>query len=299
MQIAKKQLLGFGGLALVVGMTTFASTLPAEAVSVGGNVNIQVQVYGSNTETVINTPKDGDVFNNPVIDFSETHSHSYGTRYTLEKIGADGKAEQTWDLGHSEQHDDVSGTTRFSFDLNNYGGSGVYVIRSFVKTKYGNEEKSMVQFTYATITADQDDVSTSGTTTSFRVKYSAGVKSLTYQLRDASGNALSETNIVNTTSPDTGGYQDLAIDFGGLDLDSGTYYIFISGYEDVDAKGELIGTATISFNYTAPDAPNVPDTGSILAALNISRVDYLITGIIAFVAISLVALFIIRRSHRK
>lgn len=298
MQIAKKQLLGFGGLALVVGMTTFAGTLPAEAVSVGGNVNVQVQVYGSNTETVINTPKDGDVFNNPVIDFSETHSHSYGTRYTLEKIGADGKAEQTWDLGHSEQHEDVSGTTNFSFDLNNYGGAGVYVIRSFVKNSYGMEETSSVQFTYKSIEVDPEGVVTDDTKVKFEVCYAPGTMSIVYQLKNSKGEVIWQ-NVINTPAPETGGCIEISVDLDDKNLDSGEYQIQIDSYDQKDGKGNLVGNTTITFDYKAPDAPNVPDTGSILAALNISRADYLITGIIAFVAISLAALFIIRRSHRK
>ena len=37
---------------------------------------------------------------------------------------------------------------------------------------------------------------------------------------------------------------------------------------------------------------------SLLAALNISQADFLITGLIGFMAISLVSLFIIRRSKQ-
>lgn len=307
MQIAKKQLLGFGGLALVVGLTAFATTLPADAISTGGNVQVQVQVYGTNTDTVINSPLDGDVYNQPEITFSETHSHAYGVTYTLEKLNSDGSVAKSWDLGHAVTGEDVNGNTEFAINLDDYDGTGVYVIRSVAGTKYGSTKEDEVRFTYAAISADQDDVSTSGTVTSFRVYYTAGVKSLTYQLKNSNGETISGVYKVDTASPATGGYADLSIDFADLNLETGTYTIYIVGYEETNAEGDVIGTAAVTFKYTKsapvgpdePDAPNVPDTGSLLSALNISRADFLITGLIAFVAISVAALFVIKKAHKK
>ena len=92
---------------------------------------------------------------------------------------------------------------------------------------------------------------------------------------------------------------DITIDVTNLDLKSGKYQILTVGHSEKDGAGQTIGTDLVSFNYTAPDSPDVPDTGSLLAALNISRADYLITGIIGFTAISVAALFIVMKSKRN
>lgn len=300
MQIAKKQLLGFGGLALVVAMTAFATTLPTGAVSgATGDVEIVVQVYGTNFETVINAPKDGDIYSDSKVDFSETHSHAYEVNYVLQQLNADGTVAKEWALTEYDVHGtDVSGNTNFTLDLNDYGGTGVYVFRSTITSETGTTKEDAVQFTYAAIDADQADVKTDGTTVGFKVSYTAGIKSVAYQLRDANGNFIGDRYITNTPTPNTGGTLNLSIDFTNLNLPSGTYTIYIEGYDGLDASGDLIDTASVKFDYTAP-TPVTPGTGAIMSALNISRADYLITGLIGFVAISIVALIAIRRSKRN
>ncbi len=301
MQIAKKQLLGFGGLALVVAMTAFATTLPTGAVSsVGGDVDIYVQVYGVNFETIINSPLDGKVFSNSKIEFSETHSHAYEVDYTLEKVNPDGTVEKSWALTeYKVEGEDINGNTNFTLDLNDYGGTGIYVFRSVITSAAGTTKEDAVQFIYAAIDANQDDVKVDNTTVGFKVAYSSGIKSVTYKLVDSKGNVLTDKFVANTTTPDKGGTLNLSIDFTDLKLETGDYTILIEGFDGLDASGSLIDTASVKFHYTAPESPKVPDTGSLMSALNISRADYLITGLIGFVGISIVALIAIRRSKRN
>lgn len=298
MQIAKKQLLGFGGLALVVGMTAFATTLPTGAVSTAsGDVEIVVQVIGVNFSTNINSPLDGTIYSSPEIEFSEFHEHAYKMDYTLQLLNADGTVAKEWPLTeHDFEGEDVSGITKFKLNLDNYGGTGVYVFRSVITSSAATTKEDAVQFTYAAIDAKQEDVKAEDEKVSFKVSYSTGIKSITYQLRDASGNFIGEKYVANTPTPTTGGSLSLSIDFGKLSLGSGTYTIYIEGYDELDADGKLIDTASVKFDYIAP---KVPDTGSIMSALNISRADYVITGLIGFVAISIVALIAIRRSKRN
>ncbi len=309
MQIAKKQLLGFGGLALVVAMTAFATTLPTGAVSrASGDVEIVVQVYGINFETIINSPLDGEVYSTPEIDFSEMHSHAYKVEYTLEKVNPDGTVIESWDLDeYKVEGEDISGTTNFSLNLDDYGGTGIYVFRSVITSSEGTTKEDAVQFTYAAISAEQEDVKVSDKTVSFKVSYTSGIKSLTYKILDENGKVLSDRFVANTATPDKGGQATLSIDFTSLNLPTGDYTIYIEGYDEADAAGNLIDTATVKFHYVAPDqpvpvpvpVPDTPGTGSLLQALNISRADYLITGLIGFVAISVVALIAIRRSKRN
>lgn len=306
MQIAKKQLLGFGGLALVVAMTAFATTLPTGAVSgATGDVEIVVQVIGTNFETKINSPDDGAVYSDSKIDFSEFHAHAYEVNYILQQLNPDGTVAESWALTEHDIHGtDISGSTDFTLDLNDYGGTGVYVFRSIITGETGTQKEDAVQFTYAAIDADQDDVKADSEKVTFKVSYTSGIKSLTYQLRDKDGNPIGEKFVANTSTPATGGSANLSIDLTKLGLTSGTYTIYIEGYDEFDAAGDLIDTASVKFNYVTPEpgptpTPDTPGTGAIMSALNISRADYVITGLIGFVAISIVALIIIRRSKRN
>lgn len=300
MKIARKHALGLGCLAIVGAITAFAFTLPTGAVSVGGAVEIMVEVYSSNAETQINKPQDGEIFSEPKITFSETHSHAKSVSYYLTKLNPDGTVASKVEITDQKiEGTDVSGTTTFDLDMNDYGGTGVYVFESKLIGVDDTTHTDHVQFTYAAISAEDPTVSDSGAEVSYRVKYSSGVKSLTYQLFDEKNNAISEPITINTTDPEAGGYMDIDIDVTNLDLKSGKYQILTVGHSEKDGAGQTIGTDLVSFNYTAPDSPDVPDTGSLLAALNISRADYLITGIIGFTAISVAALFIVMKSKRN
>ena len=149
MQIAKKQLLGFGGLALVVAMTAFATTLPTGAVSrAGGDVEIVVQVIGVNLDTKINSPSDGDVYSDSKIDFSEHHENAYEVHYILQKLNADGTVAKEWALTEYDIYGTgVTGDTDFTLDLNNYDGTGVYVFRSIASSEDGFTKEDAAQFT--------------------------------------------------------------------------------------------------------------------------------------------------------
>ncbi|MBQ8985122.1 hypothetical protein IJ076_00990 [Candidatus Saccharibacteria bacterium] len=95
------------------------------------------------------------------------------------------------------------------------------------------------------------------------------------------------------TIPDA--YKDgkILIDLDGLA--SGNYTAVIT-YKD--ANGKTIGnTKTVKIKYEAGKAIIVPDTGSFFQGLNISRQDYLITGIIVFTVIGVVAFGIVKRNH--
>lgn len=300
MKIARKHALGLGCLAIVGAITAFACTLPTGAVSVGGEVEIVVEVYASNSETIINKPQDGEIFNSSVVTFSETHSHAKTVRYYLSKLNSDGTVASRVEItDQMVEGDDISGTSTFSLDLDDYGGTGTYIFESNMVGIDNLTLTDHVQFTYAAIDAEDPTVSSTGATVSYRVNYTAGVKSLIYQLFDANNNAVSDPFTVNTTDPDNGGYMDIDIDVTNLDLASGTYQILTIGYSEEDGEGTTIGSDIVEFAYTSPDSPDVPDTGSLLASLNISRADYLITGIIGFTAISVAALFVVLKSKQN
>jgi hypothetical protein len=300
MQIARKHLLGLGCLAIVGAITAFATTLPTGAVSTGGSVDIVVEVYASNAETIIHKPQDGEIFNEPTITFSEMHSHAKSVKYYLKKLNSDGSIAWTKEIEDQRvEGEDVSGTTTFELNMDENGGTGVYIFESDLIAINDTPLKDSVRFTYAAIQAEEPVVSPTGATVKYRVDYTSGVKSLTYQIFDEKNNAVSEPINVNTTDPEAGGYMDIEIDVTNLDMASGTYKILTTGFAGENGTGMNIGSSLVTFDYTSPDSPNVPDTGSLLTSLNISNADYLITGIVGFTAISIAALFIVLKSKKR
>ena len=302
MHIAKKQLLGFGGLAIVIAMTAFACTLPTGAVGVSGNTEIVVEVMESHSKTEIKKPLDGEVFSTPNIEFSEDHYHAKSVKYYLTKYNIDGTVDWKKELtDYRITGDDVSGHTNFTLNMDENGGTGRYVFSTELIAINDLPLYDHVEFVYAGISADQDDVTTPAGKVGFTVDYTLGVKSLVYQVFDKDNNPVTEEFVANTANPETGGSIDLEIDLTDYNIKSGDYKIMIVGHAGVDGTGTTIGSALLTFTYTAPDSPDVPNTGSILSALNISRADYLITGIIGFTAISIAALFIIAhaKKHEK
>ena len=301
MKIARKHALGLGCLAIVGAITAFAFTLPTGAVSVGGSAEIVVEVYASGAETVIQKPQDGEIFNNPLITFSETHSHAKSVTYYIKKLKEDGVTVE-WTKEITDQKiegEDVSGTSTFVLNMDELGGTGLYIFESDLIGIDNLPLVDSVRFTYAAIETEDPAVSPTGATVTYRVDYTAGVESIKYQLFDDNNNPVTDPVTVNTPNPETGGYMDIEIDLTNLRLESGKYHIVTVGYSGKNASGQVIGTSTVDFNYVSPDSPAVPDTGSLLASLNISRVDYLITGMIAFTGISVAALFIVLKSKKS
>ena len=202
MQLNKKKVLGLGGLALVAGLTAVAVNVPAGAISASGAVNIVVEVYSINYSTTIESPMDGATYEQPVVQFSETHARVDNVKYYLTNLNTG----VTYELSQYEvTGEDVSGKTEFTLDLDDYGGYGTYIFRSAI-VSHG------------------------------------------------------------------------------------------SHFDDEDS---------VQFVYASPESPDVPNTGSgnnlgaFYGSLNIAKSDLLTTGIIGFVAISLLALFVIRKSDKS
>ena len=110
----------------------------------------------------------------------------------------------------------------------------------------------------------------------------------TVYVYDADGNLL--YTIPNGYSGDG----NFSIPFDGLE--DGEYKTVIT-YKD--ANGKIIGNST-TYNITYDDgkAIVVPDTGGLFQGLNISREDYLITGLVVFMVISVVAFGIVIRKKK-
>ena len=197
--------------------------------------------------------------------------------------------------------DAVSGVTEFSLDLNNYGGFGTYIFKSVI-TAYGERtSEDAVKFKYTSVETPDDEVEEDEDGgVEFEICYAAGTQviSMTIYSED-SETVIKELPDYIVKNPETGGCETIKIDPGDIDIASGEYTIIIETYDNIDKDGDPTGTITIRFKHTAPDAPNVPDTGALLSSLNISKSDFLITGVLGFTVISLIALFVMKRNSKR
>lgn len=106
------------------------------------------------------------------------------------------------------------------------------------------------------------------------------------EVYDANGNLLFTIN---------NGYKNgkLTISMEGLAYGDYTGLIMFR-----DANGRLVGdTIPLTIKYYGKEPVIVPDTGSFFQGLNITREDYLITGLIVFMVISAVAFGIVMKNR--
>ena len=305
MRITKKQLLGLSGLAFVAGMTMVACSLPssayaAEDYSVDGNVDVYVYVYSDNFETKIQSPLDGEVFTNSEVHFSEIHSKAKNVKYYLTHVGEDGEPDTVYELTEYEVEGySVDGVTEFDLNLNNYGGWGTYIFKSVITSGSGKTGEDSVKFNYAAINIPEEEVPAENGEVKFTIDYAPTVKIVDFDIYDKDGKLVAQVPGYVLNNPTTGGSQNVTLNIDELGIPSGSYTIVATGYDTYDRSGGAVGTDSVKFSYSTPDAPNVPDTGSLLGALNIAKGDFLVTGLIGFTVISVIALIVIKRANRK
>ena len=202
----------------------------------------------------------------------------------------------------------VDGVTQFDLDLNSYGGWGRYKFTSVITSSEGRVAEDYTNFSFVSINIVEDKVEVQDGKIRFTTDYAATVKIIDYEIYDNDGKVVATIPGYVTKKPETGGSDIIVINVEDFGLKTGNYIVKAIAYDTTDRSGGIVGTDTVKFYYTAPDAPNVPDTpdapnvpdtGALLSALNISKSDFLITGVLGFTIISIIALFVIRRANKR
>ena len=118
------------------------------------------------------------------------------------------------------------------------------------------------------------------------------VASITVRIYDADGNEVPFSPI--TVTPFT---TRVELPFEEYGLDEGEYTIEVYAY---NRDGTLLSAPyTFVVNFEIEDEVAVPDTGGLFQGTNISKTDYLITGLVAFGLIAIAGVMFIVRSDRK
>lgn len=306
MRKTHKKVLGFMGLGFVAATTAVAATIPSPmAAATGSAVNtISVTVMSENPDLIPSTDE-GDVVTDPSYDFSVAYNGLSHVTATLKNYDEDGNVKFTaviWD----EDLDWSAGTKDFSLDLDEYGGYGDIVI-----TFEGEGLVTVEQILSVKYVLDSRNLETDKTTGEVTTEIELPDSSVTvietyiYSPDGSLARILSadtETGVITVydangsllfTISDGYKYGELTISLAGLEYaDNYTGKIVFR-----DASGELVGgTIVLNIKHQGEDIV-VPDTGSFFQGLNISREDYLITGLIAFMVIGVVAFGIVMKGR--
>ncbi len=91
--------------------------------------------------------------------------------------------------------------------------------------------------------------------------------------------------------------QDLTLPFSDYGVKAGTYNLIAT---PLNVEGDaLYRPYTFSLTYDTLPTPITPDTGALFEKLNISRADYLLTGLIVFFSVAILGLIFTIKNHNK
>ncbi len=324
MKTSKKRVFGLIGLLTVGAMTIAAINLPSsDAAAKSTDIEVQVNVNEAALSASFNYPQDGAVLLEPQLEVSSNYSHATDIQYYLYYTNADGQEIRQKVAEYRPSSIDDSGIYTFNIDLDSYGGLsqdrlvGDYRLVSIARNaNSGAEREDSVGFVYRAMTARYD-----GTNANSDPKIAADVSSkvekVQVQAYDKDGNALfvdengAETPILIDRDEFDGNHLDLVLPFKEYGAANGKYTAVLVSYDGAD---NIIGINPVDFNYdknsgaTDPSGkpiddstgtPEVPDTGLSSNALNISRLDYILSGVIVFSLVSGFALYLILRRSRR
>lgn len=304
MQKTKKHFLGMVGLALVALLTLVAYGLPSPEASAAeeGNVDVQVVVGEPNMNNRINAPRDGDIVVKPDLEISSSYSQASKIEYFLTYSNADGQ-EVRVPVG-SFTPTENSGVNTFTVNLDGYGGFNNYRLTSVAYGNNGAQREDTVAFAYRAINVYYNGLN-DNEDPQLKAEVNEKVDKIQVQVYDKDNNpvfvdenGVEHPIIVDKSAidPETG---ELLIDlpFKEYGVPEGDYRAVVVTYDENDV---ILSIDTVPFTYKLRGStPEVPNTGSMLENLNISRLDYLLTGLIAFGAVAGFAIYLICRKNRR
>ncbi len=308
MRKTHKRILGFAGLGLVAATTAVAAAIPspiAAATTTSSVVDtIKVTVLSPNPDLIPSTDK-GDIITTPEYDFSVAYSSLIHIKVTLKNYDADGNvkiSEVLWDT----DLDASANSKDFNLNLDDYGGYGDFVI-----TFEGEGAVKVEQILTVKYVIDERNLETNKQTgeavTPVTVPDDTATTIETYIYNpDGSLARILKADIASGVESVYGPDGSLLFTIND-GYKNGQLTITLEGlpYKD-DYSGEIVfrdaddalvsGSILLSIKHQG-ESPVVPDTGSFFKGLNITREDYLITGLIAFMVIGVVAFGIVKRGR--
>ncbi|MBR0467679.1 hypothetical protein IJJ53_02090 [Candidatus Saccharibacteria bacterium] len=300
MKKTEKRVLGLLGLILVAITTIFAAFLPgpeASATDSGTSVTdtIQVRVVGNSPAVEIVGVTDGEKVVFPDLSFTFDYADVEYASVFIDYVDDQGN-KVTYTLLEDFFADYAMGTydPPLEVDLLEDGyGYGEYTIR-VEGEGFSTPTSDMIHFSFYPVTGEIDEDESSGLTY-LDLNYNTSNKkidTIKINVYDESGNLVSSMSPITVKAPGT----RVELPFVENNLPTGNYKIEITAY---DSAGKLLYGKPYTLYYYYEAIP-VPDTGKVFGGLNISKTDYLITGLLIFFsAAGLGILFIVKGKRQR
>ena len=323
MKKTHKKIFGLFGLVLVAAVTIFAAFLPVPKTQATVNQvvdTLTVRVVGTTPAVSLSGITSGSAVTSGSQEVGITYENIEKLLATLKYTDVNGNVfEQnlldnvpvSYVAGVSDISLDLwNGTYSYSYEYYVDGGTatatgsgdllgfgyGEYVFTASGDSIEGVPAESSVSFSYVPVAAD---VSVDGSKISVDLDYdtegsgteTGQIGKVEINIYDEKGNPVGPSPIIIT--PPTKNYQFDMSDYG---LPSGTYTVSVQAYDINGIK--LYKPFERQFYYEARRTP-VPDTGGIMGDLNISKTDYIITGLIIFSVVGISGAVFISRHDKK
>ncbi len=318
MRKTQKQLLGLAGLAAVGIMTATAYMIPApgaaaeagngiyeEQPEAGSDFKVNVSVERGDTNQQINSPANGQEFNTNIVPVSIRYERISKMISTLTFEDESGVVQdKVVDTFIPTGADRDSGTRNFNIDLTQYKSkNSQYKLTTQAYDFEGVAIPSDVTtFSYTSTIITPEPKPEEGGNPSIEIDVNDEVEKVIIQIYDKNGNPIlvdkdgKETPIiVDKSAFDENGKLIVELPLDSYGVKEGEYTVVVDAY---DKNGNIISKKTTPIEYT-PATPELPNTGSLVGELNISRLDYIITGLIAFALISGFAVYLVLRKSRR
>lgn len=295
MKKTQKRAFGLLGLLLVFVITIFAATIPEPKASATSSMTdtITVRVVSGNPYVEITSPANGSVFVSPSHDFTFVYSAIDTGVIKLEYTDADGNPQEDI-LKNIVAIDHDTGHTVVNLDLSDPKyGYGDYVMTIIGNSSSALSDEFSISFSYYPVTASLDE-DRGDDDAGLNLNYddnNTEIEKFEITVYDKNGNEVVKIPVITATPPTT----KVKIPFDENNLPAGTYSIAVRTY---GADGILCEPYWLTYVYEPTRIP-VPNTGGVLKGLNVSKSDYLITGLIIFFLVGVSGIFFIAKSNKK
>lgn len=300
MQKTKKNILGLCGLVLVAVMTVVAVLIPSPQASAVESVTdtIIVRVVEPGADINITSPISGAVLTSPEQTLAVSYANLDTATIEIIYTDKDGISHTTTMTETGMDYSPVDKT--YPLDLSEAAGFGfgTYTIKISGVGMDGQPAEDVITFYYhpvaATVTEDKNTgdyhVDLTYTPDDGTEEGDGKVDKIVINILDQNGNPVGPSPIV-VDAPAT----STTFNLDDYNLPAGTYSVQLSVY---DRHGKMLYQPYIVATIDYKTIP-VPDTGAVLQNLNISKLDYLITGLIIFALIGVGSVIFIARRNRN
>lgn len=291
MERKQKRFFGLLGLFVLAAMTVVAAMMPSPGASAVGTTSmtdtLEVRVVSNTPAIEISSDVDNGKTSFPafVIDIDYAYVEKVDIYQTY--IGADGKPQEKVKIAtYDELGNKIGSITDEQFTLYEYGK---YIITAEATASDGSATvpEDYITFEYLPVIASISENTTTG-------DYAVAIESHGDDVDLAE--VYLDGTLVGTLDKDN---LDKPVVFSMADKPSGTYTITVVAK---DAEGNVLYIPlTLTIDYEAIEVPDAgtPDTGGLFKNANISKEDYLTTGVIVFFILGIVAFGVVSRGSKK